>query len=281
MNEPIHTAASQAETTPQTQPTGSAGAQTGPHTQPTGTAGGQTGPHGGREANGRFAIGNGGGPGNPFARQTAALHKALVDKVTVEEIRAIVDKLVELANAGNLGAARLLLQYVIGKPAPAVQPDNLDAQEWEQTRATAWKPLRELRQGMGPGLEFPLLMARTSRPAFTRDHARMFFEALHQPKQAEPPRVIDPGPPRNGWLRSWRGWSGRKMPESRASHRHQTVKNRPRRPHETASRGRSATAKSASEADPGIEKLFLCALASMAADLTSARWRALAWKLRS
>ena len=178
MNEPIHTAAPQAETTPQTQPTGSAGAQTGPQVR--------------RDANGRFAIGNGGGPGNPFARQTAALHKALLDKVTVEEIGAIADKLLELAKAGNLAAAKLLLQYVIGKPAQAVQPDNLDIEEWEQTRATAWKPLRELQQGMGPGLEFPLLMARTSRPGFTRDHARMFYEALHQPKQAEPPRVVDP-----------------------------------------------------------------------------------------
>ena len=34
----------------------------------------------GREANGRFAKFNKGGPGNPYARQTAALRKALVGR---------------------------------------------------------------------------------------------------------------------------------------------------------------------------------------------------------
>jgi hypothetical protein len=48
---------------------------------------------------------------------------------------------------------------------------------------------------MGPGLEFPLLMARTSRPGFTRDHARMFYEAMQKRESAippPPPQVVDP-----------------------------------------------------------------------------------------
>ena len=147
-----------------------------------------------RDANGRFAIGNDGGPGNPFARQTAALHSAFLQRATPEDMKAIADKLIEQAKAGNVVAAKLVLQYTIGKPAPAVQPDNLDSEEWEHTKTTAWKPLRELQMGMGPGLEFPLMMARTSRPGFTRDHARMFFEAMQKRESAvpPPPQVVDP-----------------------------------------------------------------------------------------
>jgi hypothetical protein len=109
-------------------------------------------------------------------------------------MKAIADKLIEQAKGGNVVAAKLVLQYTIGKPAPAVQPDNLDAEEWEHTKTTAWKPLRELQMGMGPGLEFPLMMARTSRPGFARDHARMFYEAMQKRESATPPppRVVDP-----------------------------------------------------------------------------------------
>jgi len=181
MSETIHAAETpRAETTSQTPAGGTPQAQAGPQVQ--------------RDANGRFAIGNDGGPGNPFARQTAALHSAFVQRATPEDMKAIADKLIEQAKGGNVVAAKLVLQYTIGKPAPAVQPDKLDAEEWEHTKTTAWKPMRELQTGMGPGLEFPLLMARTSRPGFTRDHARMFYEAMQKGASAvpPPPQVVDP-----------------------------------------------------------------------------------------
>src|SRR6516164_10349452 len=182
MSESIHAtaAAVQTQAEPQTPATDTPQAPPGPQVQ--------------RDANGRFAIGNDGGPGNPFARQTAALHSAFLQRATPEDMKAIADKLIEQAKAGNVVAAKLVLQYTIGKPAPAVQPDKLDAEEWEHTKTTAWKPLRELQMGMGPGLEFPLMMARTSRPGFTRDHARMFYEAMQEGKTATPPppRVVDP-----------------------------------------------------------------------------------------
>jgi len=181
MSDPTHTTAeAQTETTFPTEATGRPQAQARPQVQ--------------RDANGRFAIGNDGGPGNPFARQTAALHSAFLQRATPEDMKAIADKLIEQAKAGNVVAAKLVLQYTIGKPAPAVQPDKLDAEEWEHTKTTAWKPLRELQMGMGPGLEFPLMMARTSRPGFTRDQARMFYEAMQEGKTATPPppRVVDP-----------------------------------------------------------------------------------------
>ena len=180
MSEAIHATAGAPQTEPQTQATETPQAQPRPQVQ--------------RDANGRFAIGNDGGPGNPFARQTAALHSAFLQRATPEDMKAIADKLIEQAKGGNVVAAKLVLQYTIGKPAPAVQPDKLDAEEWEHTKTTAWKPLRELQMGMGPGLEFPLMMARTSRPGFTRDQARMFYEAMQEGKSATPPppRVVDP-----------------------------------------------------------------------------------------
>jgi len=181
MSASIHaTAAVQTQAEPQTQASGMPQAQSGPQVR--------------RDANGRFAIGNDGGPGNPFARQTAALHAAFLESTTAEDMKAIADTLIELAKGGNVAAAKLVLHYTIGKPAPAVQPDNLDAEEWEHIKANAWKPMRELQTGMGPGLEFPLLMARTSRPGFTRDHARMFYEAMQKRESAvpPPPQVVDP-----------------------------------------------------------------------------------------
>jgi hypothetical protein len=44
----------------------------------------------GREANGRFAAGNPGGPGNPYARKVAELRKEMVNFVSVEDLMHIV-----------------------------------------------------------------------------------------------------------------------------------------------------------------------------------------------
>jgi hypothetical protein len=85
---------------------------------------------GGRDAHGRFAKGNAGGPGNPFARQVAALRSAMLASVTEEDLGAVARELVRQAREGNLAAAKLLLSYTLGKPAQAVDPDTLDLHEW-------------------------------------------------------------------------------------------------------------------------------------------------------
>jgi hypothetical protein len=83
----------------------------------------------GRDPRGRFTKGNIGGPGNPFARKAAALRTALFEAVTEEDIRFIAAQLVVEARLGDLPAIKLLFQYVLGKPAAAVDPDTLDLQE--------------------------------------------------------------------------------------------------------------------------------------------------------
>jgi hypothetical protein len=87
-------------------------------------------PAGGRDARGRFTAGNKYGPGNPFARQTAQLRKVLLEVVTPEEMRQVAFTLLLRAKTGNLTAIKLLLQYVLGKPAEGVDPDRLEVEEW-------------------------------------------------------------------------------------------------------------------------------------------------------
>src|SRR5205809_2548285 len=86
-------------------------------------------PTNGHEPNGRFARGNPGGPGNPFARQVAALRKVIINRLTEEDLLAITEALLAKAKEGSVGAAKLLLAYGIGKPASAPDPDRLDGQE--------------------------------------------------------------------------------------------------------------------------------------------------------
>src|SRR5947208_3541493 len=85
----------------------------------------------GRAADGKFTKGNQGGPGNPFNRQVAALRRALLNRVTAEDIEEVLAVLMIKAKTGDLAAIKLLLSYTVGKPGPAVDPDTLEQQEWQ------------------------------------------------------------------------------------------------------------------------------------------------------
>ena len=87
-----------------------------------------------RAAGGRFRKGNAGGPGNPFARRMAAMRQVLLDAVTDEEMRVVVGQLMVMAKLGDLAAIKLVLQYTLGKPSEAVDPDTLDVQEMDLFR---------------------------------------------------------------------------------------------------------------------------------------------------
>jgi hypothetical protein len=82
-----------------------------------------------RPANGRFTLGNKGGPGNPFARQVAEYRKRIHSAVPGERLTNIVLALVEKAEAGDVAAAKLVLQYTAGKPAEAVDPDRIEIED--------------------------------------------------------------------------------------------------------------------------------------------------------
>src|SRR5271166_6331543 len=100
-----------------------------------------------RSAGGQFLPGNPGGPGNPFARNVASLRAAFLRRLTPEHIEEIAGILHEKARSGDLAAIRLLLAYSIGKPAPTVNPDRLDIQEWQIAQETSVQP-SELKEAI-------------------------------------------------------------------------------------------------------------------------------------
>jgi hypothetical protein len=138
----------------------------------------------GRDAHGRFAKGNAGGPGNPFARQVAGLRRALIAAVTEEDMHALARTLLAYALEGNMTAAKLLLQYVLGKPPEPVDPDTLSQREWQLFQE---QPITrdDLMQTLG---RFPLNVAcdivRTAQPGIAQGMMRMAAEVF-QKKDAE------------------------------------------------------------------------------------------------
>ncbi len=82
-------------------------------------------------ASGKFVKGWKGGPGNPAARAVAARRKALLDAVSPEDVGRVARKLCEQALAGDVAASKVLLSYVVGRPAEVPNPDTLDLQEFQ------------------------------------------------------------------------------------------------------------------------------------------------------
>ena len=89
-------------------------------------------PPAGRDARGRFVPGNPGGPGNPFARQVAQIRREILANLTSQDIYYIVETFKLKAIRGDLGAAKFLFQYAVGKPGDTVNPDTLDIEEFQQ-----------------------------------------------------------------------------------------------------------------------------------------------------
>jgi hypothetical protein len=81
------------------------------------------------ESNGRFARGNKGGPGNPFARRTAELRALFQDEMSDNDLRGLARAMIDRAKKGDVAAAKLTLHYALGKPAAAVEPDRVDIEE--------------------------------------------------------------------------------------------------------------------------------------------------------
>ena len=77
-------------------------------------------PVNGRRSNGTFPAGNPGGPGNPYANRVGELRAALIDAITPADVSAVVAGLIESAKAGDVAAARELLDRVFGKAAQPI-----------------------------------------------------------------------------------------------------------------------------------------------------------------
>ena len=70
----------------------------------------------GRDKKGRFTAGNCGGPGNPHSAQVSRLRSALLNAVTEDDMTAVIQALVAKAKKGDVAAARVMFDRVLGKP---------------------------------------------------------------------------------------------------------------------------------------------------------------------
>lgn len=69
-----------------------------------------------RDTKGRFGQGNPGGPGASYiATKVCQLRGALLEAVTVEDVRAVALKLIEQAKEGDVRSAALLFDRVLGR----------------------------------------------------------------------------------------------------------------------------------------------------------------------
>jgi len=89
------------------------------------------------DAKGRFLPGNPGGPGNPFARQTASSLRAIREAFTEERLKEVAEMVYRKARGGDLAAAKIMFSYAGGRPAPAPEPDRLDVDEWKLSQQGA------------------------------------------------------------------------------------------------------------------------------------------------
>ena len=83
----------------------------------------------GRGPNGQFAPGNKAAKGNPHASQVAKLRSAALRAVTEDKIESIIAKLVELAEEGNVQAAKEVLDRCLGKPQEADLVERIEQLE--------------------------------------------------------------------------------------------------------------------------------------------------------
>jgi hypothetical protein len=98
-------------------------------------------PNGHRDGSGRFLPGSPGGPGNPLARQIGRLRSALHEALTEEDLGRVVRAMLRKAQAGDVAAARLCLEYVLGKPMQGSVAAALDAECAQQLSQDALSAL--------------------------------------------------------------------------------------------------------------------------------------------
>ncbi|MFO0879413.1 MAG: hypothetical protein U0840_18860 [Gemmataceae bacterium] len=96
-----------------------------------------------REKSGRFTKGNAGGPGNPFAAQVGRYRALMQECVGPEQMRAIVQALIRAAIRGDVAAARLVLQYAMGKPIEVPLPEDGDEDEGHEESAVNKREITE------------------------------------------------------------------------------------------------------------------------------------------
>ena len=148
----------------------------------------------GRDAQGRFSEGNPGGPGNPHAGQVAKLRSALLDAVSAEDVEAIIQAVLKRAKEGDLRAAKMLLDYSIGRPRPAAElPDESTSDMTKPPVHVTVVMGREMARGeLLPGLPAPDAFTPedddSGEDAPGHEGAQPEVQAVRQQAEGEPDR---------------------------------------------------------------------------------------------
>ena len=100
----------------------------------------------GRTAEGRFAVGNAGGTGNPLAKRMYRMRAELLAAVAPETIRAAAQKLGEQAAEGDIAAMKLLFEYVVGRPPQAIELTVVPPTNLSEVYAAIMGPWRSSRR---------------------------------------------------------------------------------------------------------------------------------------
>ncbi len=144
------------------------------------------GANGDRDPRGRFAPGNPGGPGNPFARRVAAFRKAVCEAVTDQDFRDLAARLLQAARRGDLAAVKLLFAYTIGRPGNAVDPDTLDVQEWSLMRQSPLNPEEMVPLLRNIPLPLALTLFRIALPCVQATFGQRIHEMLEAADEKQP-----------------------------------------------------------------------------------------------
>ncbi len=79
---------------------------------------------------GKFKKGNKGGPGNPYAKQVNKFRNKLINCFTDKDIEKLAQNMKRIACKGRgteaIGAAKLVLSYICGKPLDRVEITGLE-----------------------------------------------------------------------------------------------------------------------------------------------------------
>ena len=83
----------------------------------------------GRDGKGRFVAGNNIAKGNPHAKRIGELRSAMIESVTIDDMKAVIRQLVRAAKDGESWAVKVLLDRTLGKPLEADLIERIEQME--------------------------------------------------------------------------------------------------------------------------------------------------------
>jgi hypothetical protein len=91
----------------------------------------------GRADRGLFARGNQISRGHQGNRRMSELRQSILSAASEDDVQAIIRKMAEMGRTGDVMAARVFLEYVVGKPVQALELSNADGSAIELTSVVA------------------------------------------------------------------------------------------------------------------------------------------------